>query len=223
LDLYLIALARRALRLHEAIIELWEKGLEPEANILARALCEVWIVVRWITNKDKEDRAMRYAGFEAKLIQHIGKVLPKHDPSLKMPRHREHEMIAEAAAEYSSHTSWAGVTLRTMAEEPDTIEKLPSGEPLDATWFYDVLYFFHSCYVHSNALGTRGLTPYVGEPSSMGSRNPKYAKQDRLFTLFSSTGYVTMIFCRLAQVWSLSIGDKIEGEWKGILEQYGSA
>ncbi len=210
LDFSLTGLCQRALNLQHAIILLARQGMGAEASALARLLCELWLVFRWITNQDREQTAERHLKFEAKTIDWLCSILSKHDSALSIPRHPQHKEMADAAAKYTSHVRWAGKDVKKMAEEPDTLEFLNSGQAADGTWDYDLQYFVRSSYTHSTAFGVRELVPYVGEQIVWSSREDHSLCDDAVVL---SMRHVVLLFRRIDQIWCLGASAQIERLW----------
>ncbi len=210
LDLVLAALLNRTINTHRSLCSLCDYRQGADAYVLARVIVEIWIVVRWITNTESEERARKFGLFEGKLIQHASETLKKHSPTLQIPQHPEHDFIAEAAAKYRNHVYWAG-TVRELAEEQDQHEIAPTGSPLTLSWYYDVPYFISSWYVHSNVMGVRSLLPEPSRPFQFNDGNdPGLCEQ----ALVLSTSSLVMTVVRIDKVWGLGIGERLEQLWQ---------
>jgi hypothetical protein len=75
------ALVRRSLRLARAVVLLADAGFGADAQALSRSLIESWIVLRWVTNQDSENRGRLFWGFEAKQKERFAEVVNKYPPS----------------------------------------------------------------------------------------------------------------------------------------------
>ncbi len=210
LDVTLTALLNRALNTVESIALLSDRQCGADADALSRSVVEIWIVIRWITNKDSHERARKYGAFEGKLIQHAVEALKTHNPGLQVPQHPQHAAIVEAASAYRNHIYWAG-PVRMMAEEPDEHEVTPQGAPIDLNWFYDVPYFMSSWHIRSNAMGVRDLYPDFSAPIRF-----KTGSNDRLCeqAVVLATNCLTLIMLRLGREWGLDISARLESLWR---------
>ncbi len=152
LDSVLLSLVNRTLNALKSLVMLSESQYAADANVLTRVIVEIWIVVRWITNKDSFNRDRKFTQFEAKGIERTMEVLITHDPTVLIPQNPNQEIITEAASLYSSHVHWAGTT-KSMAEETEEVDSSFT----DLIYFYEVPYFMTSWYVHSNVMVAAGV------------------------------------------------------------------
>jgi hypothetical protein len=210
LDVTLGALLNRASNTVDSIAQLTEKDYAADADALSRIVVEIWIVVRWITNKDCHERAKRFGAFEGKLIQHAVEALKAHSPNLQIPQHTQHDAIVDAANQYRSHLYWAG-TVRSMAEEPDEQQVTPAGDPINLNWFYDIPYFMTSWRIHSNAMGVRELYPEWLAPIRLKSGSDVRLCEQALVL---ATNCLTLILIRVGDAWGLNINSQVEALWR---------
>lgn len=145
---YMVALAlySKCLTVAEATMVLVQAGFSDEAFGMTRTLVDVFITLRYISNKDPEDRAQRYWRFLAKDIEAWNNVIKDfwpHNVQTISPR------TLSTAATYPHPHRWSGKSVREMALEPDTYEVNPAtGEPVVHDFAYKVVYRWTSHYVH---------------------------------------------------------------------------
>lgn len=145
---YMVALAlySKCITVAEATLALLEAGFSDEAFGMTRTLVDILITLRYIGNKDTDDRARRFYEFSAKYSQVWAEVTRTYWPQIEQPL-LEH--TKRLAARYRSPHQWAGKTAKEMALEPDTRELDPAtGKPLVHDFAYGVIYRWTSHYVH---------------------------------------------------------------------------
>ena len=119
----LLALISKALTLGRAVCVLVQAGFPGEAFSLSRTLVEVFFNVRYISNKNTEGRAKKYAGYFTKTHESWTSIIQKHYPEKKgMPMPGFHERAMEMAKEYKSPHNWTGLggQVKEMALESKT-------------------------------------------------------------------------------------------------------
>jgi hypothetical protein len=81
-----LALYSKCITVGEAALVLIDAGFSDEAFAMTRTLVDVFITLRYITNKDTDERAKRYAKFTAKESEQWEKVAflaAKSSPTIK--------------------------------------------------------------------------------------------------------------------------------------------
>jgi hypothetical protein len=144
---YLVALAlySKCLTVAEATLVLIEAGFGDEAFGMTRTLVDLFITLRYIANKDTDDRAKRYAQFAAKsgaVWAEIVKIYWPHKVR-EVP-----ERMQRVAATFRTPHSWSGLTAKEMALEADTLEVDEKGNPVVHDVAYRIVYRWASHYVH---------------------------------------------------------------------------
>jgi hypothetical protein len=163
----LLALISKALTVGRAVCALVREGFAGEAFGLSRTLIDIFLNVRYISNKDTEARAGRYVGYFAKTHEGWTKIIRKHYPEKRdMPMPNFHERAMEVAQEYKSPHNWTGLggQAKEMALEDDTYETDESGHPVKQEFDYEVIYWWTSQFVHGTILSLAG---HEMEPGGM--------------------------------------------------------
>jgi hypothetical protein len=146
---YMVALAlySKCITVAEAVLALIDAGFGDEAFAMTRTLVDVFITLRFITNRDTDDRAKRYAHFTAKESEQWEKVAREFWPQNPAPPLSTE--TKEIAATFPRPHKWSGKSVWEMATEDDTFENDPStGKPLVHSFAYRVVYRWTSLYVH---------------------------------------------------------------------------
>lgn len=145
---YMLALVlySKCITVAEAILVLLDAGFGDEAFGMTRTLVDIFIALRYIANKDADERAKRYAEFVAKSSAVWNEVTELYWP------HRVQildEHTKRLAATYKSPHQWSGETAKTMALEPDTVDVDPdTEEPANHSVAYSITYRCTSHNVH---------------------------------------------------------------------------
>jgi len=144
---YLVALAlySKCLTVAEATLVLLEAGFGDEAFGMTRTLVDVFLTLRYIANKDTDERAQRYAHFAAKSGAVWAEVVKEYWPHKvqTVP-----ERMSRVAATFPNPHSWSGKAVKDMALEPDTVEVDANGQPVVHDVAYRIIYRWTSRYVH---------------------------------------------------------------------------
>ncbi len=161
LDLVLLALISKSIVTAEAVCTLVRAGYHEEAFGLTRTLVDLYLTVRYISNKQQFERAEKFVNFFAKDYEGWVRIIAMYYPARTkdLPRHNA-EMI-RLAKSYRHPHRWTGLgdQTRQMAYEPSTQEEMAGGGPVDAKFDYDVIYKWTSHYVHPTvvALDTHAI------------------------------------------------------------------
>ncbi len=213
-DAVLGAHLRRAMRAHASLLNLASLGHGEDAQVLARVTLEILIQVRFLTSRDTERRCWKFLEFEAKQIERTRKVVLKHSPNQILREHPERVQIEQCAARFGTHVYWDR-PIADMANEADGIEVDSSGAPINLVWYYDVPYFFTSCYAHSSALGLRDLYPEQSAPFRFGTVDQRKLCEDAVFL---SSSCLVMIATRISFIWGLDLNTKMEADYKELIQ-----
>jgi hypothetical protein len=146
---YMVALAlySKCITVAEATLVLVDARFCDEAFAMTSTLVDVFITLRYITNKDTDERAKRYAEFTMKESEQWEKVAQEFWPLNPVPPLSE--KTRRVAAAYPSPRKWSGKSVKEMCLEEDTFEIDPiSGKPLIHNFAYGVVYRWTSLYVH---------------------------------------------------------------------------
>ena len=145
-----LALISKALTVGRAICSLVQAGFPGEAFGMSRTLVDIFLTVRYISNKDTETRAETYVNYFAKTHEGWTRIIENHFPEQKnMPMPNFHGEAMEIAKNFKGH-EWTGMRGQTkvMALEEDTYEVNAKGEPVKQDFDYEVIYWWTSHYVH---------------------------------------------------------------------------
>lgn len=153
-----LALISKALTAGRAICALVQAGFPGEAFGLSRTLVDIFLTVRYISNRNTEARAETYVNYFAKTHEGWTKIIENHFPEQKsLPKPSFHDEAMEIARGFKGH-EWSGLRGQTkmMALEEDTYELNDKGEPVKQDFDYEVIYWWTSHYVHGTIACLRG-------------------------------------------------------------------
>jgi hypothetical protein len=147
----ILALLSKCLTVGRAICALVKVGFPEEAFGLSRTLIDIYLTVRYISNKDTEIRAERFAEFFMKNHESWASIIPKFYPQLNVSDSPEHRIFLETAKKYKNPHDWSGEPYKTksLAMEPDTYEFDATGNGTKAEFDYEVIFKLTSHFVHS--------------------------------------------------------------------------
>jgi len=150
LDIAVLALLSKSLIVGKSVCALVKEGFYEEAFGLTRTIVDLYFTVRYITNRDFEDRARKFAYFFAKDHEGWLRIVNKHYPAARIPEHPQREEMLEEAKNYKNPHKWTGLPdqIRHMAMEDDADESDQKGNPLRCEFDYEVIYKWTSHYVH---------------------------------------------------------------------------
>jgi len=159
---YMVALAlyAKCLTVAEATIVLLDAGFGDEAFGVTRTLIDIFLTLRYIANKDTDERAQLYYEFASKWVKGWAPLVRDYWPGMQRPLSERTEIVARR---YRSPHSWSGKTVKEMALEPDTVEVDPaSGRPLAHDFAYRVIYRWTSHYVHPTIIALQNHVVRAG-------------------------------------------------------------
>jgi hypothetical protein len=168
LDKVVLGHVSKAVTVARGVLCLVDAGLPEEAFGLSRTLVEVAFNLRFIANKNSENRATRFVHYFAvwKLeqirrgVKHFktedkqGRPVPKYKRLQLLRQMPESKELAKLARKFPNRNSWTQASKRRrgsawkMAIEPDKHEMV-AGQPVDWEFDYDWVYFWTSQYVHA--------------------------------------------------------------------------
>jgi uncharacterized protein DUF5677 len=154
----ILALFSKALTVGRAICTLVREGFGEEAFGMGRTLIDIYLVVRYIANKDTEARAERFAMFFTKDQEGWQKIVSKYYPHVVAPDTPERREILAIAKNYRNPNDWSGEPEKTksLAKEPDTYEFDSTGNGITAEFDYEIMFKFTSHFVHSTVCALEG-------------------------------------------------------------------
>jgi hypothetical protein len=148
-DIVLLALLSKSIVTTEAVTSLVLSGFDDEAYGLCRTCLEIQLTVRYLTNKEADARCSRFLKFFTRNKSDWFDLIEKYYPSMR-PAKLKATVYRDLARAYRDPHRWAEDRkgLKSFASEPDSFEKRNDGSPLDANFYYEVLYKWTSFYVH---------------------------------------------------------------------------
>ena len=165
-----LALYSKSLTVAGATLVLLEAGFSDEAFGMTRTLVDIFLTLRYITNKDTDARAKRYAEFAAKSGAVWAEVVKIYWPNKVQPV--VPERTQRVAATFPNPHSWSGKTVKDMAWEPDTVEVDDDGKPVVHDVAYRIAYRWTSRYVHPTVDSLRNHLVQAGRDNfTVRSRN----------------------------------------------------
>lgn len=213
-DAVLAAHLRRAIRAHESILTLAILGHGEDCQVLARVGLEVLIQIRFLTSRDTPNRCQKFLEFEAKQIERTRTVIKKHSPNQILREHPDRAHIEACAARFGTHIYWDR-PIADMANEEDGVEVDSNGKPVNLIWYYDVPYFFTSCYAHSSPLGLRDLYPDLESPFRLDAIRQSKLCEDAIFL---SSSCLVMTASRISHIWGINLSDNLESDYKELIQ-----
>jgi hypothetical protein len=146
----MLALLSKALTVGRAICVLNEAGFPAEAFAMSRTLIEIYFCLRYISNKDTEERATTYVKHHARIRQEWQTIIMKHFPNRPLSSIALDEDVLEDARAFKNKAHWTGHggQAKLMALEEDTYEFDEQGQPHKSEFDYDAIYFWTSQFVH---------------------------------------------------------------------------
>ena len=193
---YLVALAlySKCITVAEATLVLLQAGFSDEAFGMTRTLVDIFLTLRYITNKDTDDRAKRYAQFAAKSSATWAEVVEIYWP------HRAQQLgerTKRLAATFPSPHSWSGKTAKDMAWELDTVEVDANGKPVIHDVAYRIAYRWTSRYVHPTIDALRNHLVQAGHDNfTVRSRNEQDMTHMAAFNVACYIANTTIVFYR---------------------------
>ncbi len=154
----ILALLSKTLTVGRAICAVIDAGFPAEAFATSRTLIDIFFTVRYIANKDTENRARKYAEYSSKVRVEWKKIIEEHLPQSAKTLRSLDKTVVKTAEGFQSKAHWIGHggQARMMALEDDAVEKDEKGKPITSKFDYDAVYFWTSQYVHGTIEGIRG-------------------------------------------------------------------
>jgi hypothetical protein len=188
----LLSLMSKALTTGRAVCVLVDAGFYGEAFGLSRTLIDIFINVRYISNRDTEKRAKQFVEYIAKTQEELIRLSHKHFPT-KKDHPKLDEKFAELAKDYNSAHRWTDARFREMALEPDSYEFDDQGNPTVHDFDYEFVYWQTSQFVHATILSVLEHATPQGEPFRVRSRpNEDTIRGDE--ALFNVLAFISKTF-----------------------------
>jgi len=180
LDKVALAHVSKALNVAQSIMALIDAGFPEEAFGMSRTMVEIALNLRFITNRNSEQRAKRFVHYVSRwkmelvrrALKHFyrtdangnwvldakGEKIPNYTKAEFRQMLKKYEMHAKIARKYPKRTSWTDTGNKAskggvwmMAMEPDRYESV-NGVPMKWEFDYDWMYFWTSQYVHATVV-----------------------------------------------------------------------
>jgi hypothetical protein len=180
LDKVVLAHVSKALNVAQGIMALIEAGFPEEAFGLSRTMVEIALNLRFITNRNSEQRAKRFVHYLSRwkmelmrrALKHFyctdangnwvldakGEKIPHYTKAEFRQMLKKYEMHTKIARKFPKRTSWTDTGSKIsrggvwmMAMEPDRYESV-NGVPMKWEFDYDWMYFWTSQYVHATVV-----------------------------------------------------------------------
>lgn len=209
-DIALAALLRNACRTSRAIAFLARGGYGSNALALTRSMADIWITVRWLTNKDTQFRTMRFLGFDSRQRERIIELLGEYYPAVNLDRFAGNDRHDQQARGYPRWDMW-GPGIGRMADEDETFETESEGVT-SPRWTHDVTFFISSYHLHPTSLGLRHHFLQAGDTFDF---RPRHGEDQ-----FASHGLVSTLQClsrsasRIGLFWGVNAEDPLSSLWE---------
>ncbi len=201
-DSVLLSVFSKCIVVSESICWMLQGGFDEEAFGMTRTLLDLLFNMRYIVNKDTEQRARLFYNFFSKNTLHWLYVVDEFYPAGTINVRPINPKIAELAKTYKGPHQWAGagMTAQKIANEPDTQEFDKAGNGITYKFQYEVLFRWSSHYVHPSIVA---LYSHLVEPGAERFRVHAHRDSDRIefedmtiSNLVSSLGQITTQFFR---------------------------
>jgi hypothetical protein len=197
----ILPLFSKALTVGRAICVLVDKGFPAEAFGMSRTLVDMYFCVRYMSNKDTEDRITTYVEYFARVHQEWGSIIAKHFPKTRVNLPSWHDEVMKMAEKFTSKHQWTGHggQAKFMALEEDTRELDEHGKPFKSEFDYDVIYFWTSHFVHVTIIALDGHSSEPGEVFRVGARRrlEQSRGEDALFNTLAFLSKIVICGCRV--------------------------
>jgi hypothetical protein len=193
LDKTLLAILSKLIRLNEAVCWLVKGGFDGEAFATMRSCCEAFLILKFISNKNSEERASRYVNFAKVHIKNQEEIRKVHFPKFDEPTEEKKKWIAEAIQKFGNTGSrWEAPQNMATEKYLDPREKDPvTGEPFQAIVDYIGRYEHTSHFVHVNSLSLNAHMGYPGEQYKA-FPYPNADMADAILAMHGSLSYLFM-------------------------------
>jgi hypothetical protein len=193
---YMVALVlySKCITVAEATLVLIEAGFSDEAFGMTRTLVDISFTLRYVANKDTDDRAKRYAQYAAKSSAVWAEVVAIYWPHKVQPLD---DRIKRVAATFPSPHSWSGKSVKDMAWEPDTVEVDPTGKPFVHDVAHRIIYRWTSRYVHPTIDALKNHLVQAGHDNfTVRSNNDQNMTHMAAFNVASFVAHTMIAFYR---------------------------
>jgi hypothetical protein len=173
-------------------------------------MADIWITIRWLTNKDADIRARRFLGFDSRQRARIIELLGMYYPTVDLDRFAGNKHHDQQAQEYSRWDTW-GPGIRKMADEEEMLDPQSVGIT-SPKWTHDVIFFTSSYYLHPTSLGLRH---HFLQPGDTFHFRRQYDEDG-----FASHGLVSTLQClshsasRVGLFWGMDVEDVLSSLWE---------
>jgi Family of unknown function (DUF5677) len=159
LDHILLALMSKSVTTAQSVLCLIDNGYYAEAFASTRTLADIFYSVRFIANKDSEERARRFEQYYGKDREQWMKIIGDYFPETNYKTSPDHARLMRVAKKFDKDPHrWSGKSIREMVAEPDSFETDSVGNPVNWLPNYQMFYRWTSQYVHSTIVALRDHT-----------------------------------------------------------------
>lgn len=219
-DIVLLALLSKSIVTTEAVTSLVLSGFDDEAYGLCRTCLEIQLTVRYLTNKEADARCSRFLRFFTRNKSDWFDLIAKYYPSMQ-PTKQKAATYRKLAQSYRDPHKWAEgrKSLKAFASEPDGFETRNDGSPLDANFYYEVLYKWMSFYVHGtiSALEEEHVT-IDGDVFSVHPRRGRSTHGEG--ALRTSMLSVHLNLLRILQNLNMEYPDSLSSKFENVVKQF---
>jgi len=214
---YMVALAlySKCITVAEATLTLLDAGFGDEAFGMTRTLIDIFFTLRYLANKDTDERSKLYYQFASKDVEGWHALAKDYFPEMQK---RMSERTIKIAALYPHPHRWSGKPVSAMALEPDTVDvDEKKNKPFDYDFAYRCMYRWTSHYVHPTIVALQDHVVRAGRDNFV--VHSGRATDRSHFAVFNVADYVgqTMAcFCRC-------MGDRQPDRiatWAGVLREH---
>ncbi len=197
LDIVVLALLSKGIVVSKAVCKLVETGFYEEAFGLTRTLIDIYFTIRYVANRDREERATKFAEFFAKDHEGWANIIGKYYPTTKFSLPVHQGQMLKVAEKFKNPHKWTGLgdQTRKMAMEEDSYELDRNGKPFKCEFDYEVLYKWTSHYVHSTIVA---IDTHTVEARDVFIVHSKKKRGDRFrdLSLFNVAAFLSkMLIC----------------------------
>ncbi len=220
LDMALLMVMSKALRLGLAVCQLISSGFYGEAFGLTRSLLEAFFIVKYISSKDAESRAHSYLEFRKTYYYNQEEIRKKHFPEVERPPWLTQSMLDEVKLKFPKTRHWTPAY--NMATEyydhPSEIDP-KTGKGFQAAADYDGIYEMTSHYVHVTAISS--MANFYASPFRTAKRDKE---EDRgILALHFSLVYAYEVCIIVGRQWQRELLPEVQKNIQELLGDLRSA
>lgn len=163
LDRVLLGLTSKAVSLARATCHLVQGGFYGEAFGLSRSSVEAFLLMKFISNRKSEERALSYLNFFKAHLYNVEKVRKKHLSRVKTPDAQRKQWLKDAETIPNKTKGWENAWNMASEVYDDPREaNRRTGKPYQAMFDYEGIYEKTSHWVHCGSLSLHRHLPQGG-------------------------------------------------------------